>query len=95
MRNVSVKEVKNQNLRNFELGSHESMNVPIWIFIGFQQPDRQESQNWNNDSFRRLPNTSAQCSLATEKHPDADILIKYDVDDSNRGYGPIKEGFRA
>ena len=31
-----LKEVKNQNLRNFDLGSHESMNFPIWIIIGLQ-----------------------------------------------------------
>ena len=42
---VFMKEVNNQNLWNFELGSQESINVPIWITIGFQQRDRQDSQN--------------------------------------------------
>ena len=42
-RSVFMKEVNNQNLWNFELGSQESMNVPIWIIIGFQQHDRQDS----------------------------------------------------
>ena len=32
-RSVFMKEVNNQNLWNFELGSHENMNVPIWIVI--------------------------------------------------------------
>ena len=32
-----MKEVNNQNLWSFDLGSHENMNVPIWIIIGFQQ----------------------------------------------------------
>ena len=41
-RSVFMKEVNNQNLWNFELGSHENMNVPIWIIIGFQQRDRQD-----------------------------------------------------
>ena len=36
-RSVFMKEVKDQNLWNFELGSQEFMNVPIWIMIGFQQ----------------------------------------------------------
>ena len=36
-RSVFMKEVNNQNLWNFELGSQENMNVPIWIIIGFQQ----------------------------------------------------------
>ena len=36
---VCMKEVKIQNVWNFELGSPESMNVTIWIIIGFQQRD--------------------------------------------------------
>ena len=35
-RSVFMKEVRNQNLGNFELGSQENLNVPIWIIIGFQ-----------------------------------------------------------
>ena len=41
-RSVFMKEVDNQNLWNFELGSQESINVPIWIIKGFQQRDRQD-----------------------------------------------------
>ena len=33
---IFMKEVNNQNLCNFELGSQESMNIPMWIIIGFQ-----------------------------------------------------------
>ena len=40
-RSVFMKEVKNQNLRNSELGNHESMNNPGRINIGFQQKERQ------------------------------------------------------
>ena len=72
-RSVFMKEVNNQNLWNFELGSHEYMNVPIWIIIGFQQRDRQDSQNLNNGTFCRLPVISAQCFIGTEKYPDAGI----------------------
>ena len=75
-RSVFMKEVKNQNIWNFELGSQESMNVPIWIIIIFQQQDRQDSQNLNNDTFYRLPVVSAQCVIGTEKYPDAGIVIK-------------------
>ena len=50
-RSVFMKEVNNQKIWNFELGSQENMNVPIWIIIGFQQQDRQDSQNLNNDIF--------------------------------------------
>ena len=54
-RSVFMKEVNNQNLWNFELGSQESMKVLIWMIIGFQQQNRQESQNLNIDTFCRLP----------------------------------------
>ena len=94
-RSVFMKEVNNQNLWNFELGSHENMNVPIWIIIGFQQRDRQDSQNLNNDTFCRLPVVSAQCIIGTEKYPDAGILLNYDDDDYSQGYHQIKEAFKA
>ena len=94
-RSVFMKELNNQNLWNFELGSHENMNVPIWIIIGFQQRDRQDSQNLNNDTFYRLPVVSAQCIIGTEKYPDAGILLNYDDDDYSQGYHQIKEAFKA
>ena len=94
-RSLFTKEVNNQNVWNFELGSHENMNVPIWIIIGFQQRDRQDSQNLNNDTFCRLPVVSAQCIIGTEKYPDAGILLNYDDDDYSQGYHQIKEAFKA
>ena len=94
-RSVFMKEVKNQNHWIFELGSQENMNVPIWIFIGFQQQDRQNSQNLNNDTFCRLPVVSAQCVIGTEKNPDAGISLNYDDDDCAQGYHQIKQAFRA
>ena len=66
-RSVLRKKVKNQNLWNFELGSQESMNVPIWVVIGFQQRDRQDSQNLNNETFCNLPVTSAQAVIGQKK----------------------------
>ena len=94
-RSVFMKEVNNQNVWNFELGSHANMNMPIWIVIGFQQRDRQDSQNLNNDTFCRLPVVSAQCIIGTEKYPDVGILLNYDDDDYSLGYHQIKEAFRA
>ena len=94
-RSVFMKKVNNQNLRKFELGSQENMNVPIWIIIGFQQQDRQDSQNLNNDTFCRLPVVSAQCSIGTEKYPDSAIILNYDGDDYSQGYHQIKEVFTA
>ena len=84
-RSVFIKEVKNQNFWNFELGSQESMNVPIWINIGFQQRDRQDSQKLNEDTFCRLPVVSAQCVIGTEKYTDAGIILNYDDPDYSQG----------
>ena len=90
-----MKELNNQNLGNFELGSQEPMNVPIWIILGFQQRDRQDSQNLNNETFCRLPVTSCQCLIGTEKYPHAGILLNYDDENYSQGYGQIMEAFRA
>ena len=94
-RSVFMKEVNNQNLWIFELGSQENMNVPIWINIGFQQQDRQDSQNLKNDTFCRLPVVSAHCVIGTEKSPDARILLNYIDDDYSQGYHQIEEAFKA
>ena len=92
---VFIKAVRNQNLWNFERGSQESMNVPKWIILGFQQRDRQDSQNLKKDTFRRLPVVSAQCNIGTEKYPDAGNFLIYDADDYSKAYGQIKEASRA
>ena len=94
-RSVFMKQVDNRNVWNFELGSQENMNVPIWIIIGFQQQDRQDSQDLNIDPFCRLPVVSAQCVIGTEKYPDAGMLINYDDDDYSQGYHQNKEVFKA
>ena len=50
-RSVFMKQVSNQKEWIFELGVGESMNIPIWVIIGFQQQDRKDSKNLNNDTF--------------------------------------------
>ena len=72
-----------------------SLNVPIKLIIGFQQKDRQNSQNLNNDTFCVLPVTSAQCIIGTVKYPDAGIFLIYGDDDYSQGYARIKEDFRS
>ena len=66
-RSAFMEEVNTQNLWSFELGTHEGIFIPIWIIIGFQQRERHDSQNMNNDTFYRLPVTSSQCNIGTEK----------------------------
>ena len=88
-RSVFMKEVKNQNLWNFQLGTLEKRNVPIWLIIGFQQRGREHNQNLKSDNFCRLPVVSAQCFIGTEKYPDAGKLLNYDDDDYSQGYHKI------
>ena len=90
-----MKEINNQKLWNLELGSHKNMNVHIWIIIGFQQRDRQDSQILNEDNFFRLSVVNAQCITGTENYPDAGILLIYDDEYYSQGYAHIKQVFRA
>ena len=90
-----MREVNNQNLWNFDLGSQEGMNVPICVIIGFQQRNRQDSQDLNNDFFCILTGTIGQCMIRTKKYSDAGILINYDYDDFSEGDSQIGEAFRA
>ena len=94
-RSVFMKEVNTQNFWTFELGTQEGINIPTWIFVAFQQNDRQHDQNLNNDTFVRLPVISAQVVIGTKRYPDSGILLNYDDDYYSQGYGQIKEAFRA
>ena len=78
---VFKKKLNNQNLWNFELGNHKSMNIPISRDIGIQKRVRQDSPDLNSDTFCRLPVVSAQCVLDSEKFADAGISLKNDNDD--------------
>ena len=75
--------------------TQEGINIPIWIFVIFKQSDKQHDQNLSNDTFCRLPDTSAQCIIGTELYPDSAIFSNYDDEDCFQGYGQIKEAFRA
>ena len=58
-RSVFMKEVITQTFWTFELGTQERINVPIWVFVAFQEMNKQNDQNLNNDTFVRLPVLSA------------------------------------
>ena len=94
-RSVFMKEVNTQNLWTFESGTQEGINVPIWIFVAFQQNDRQNDQNLNNDTFYRPLVTSAQCIIGTEKYLDSGMFRNYNDDNYSQGYGQIKEAFKT
>ena len=90
-----MKEVNNQEVWNLELGSENNMNVPIRIIIGFQQQDRQDSQNLNDDTFCKLPVVSAQCILGAKKYLVAAILLNYNDDNYSQRYHQSKDGFKV
>ena len=90
-----MKEVNTQNLWTFEISTQEGINIPLWIYIGFQQNDRQNDQYLNNDTFYRLPIVSAQCIIGNEKYPDTGISPNFNEDDYSQGYHQIKGAFRA
>ena len=90
-RSVFMKEVNTQNLWTFELGTQECINVPIWIFVAFQQNDRQNDQNLNNDTFYRPLVTSAQCIIGTEKYPDSSISLNYTMTTILKVMGKLKK----
>ena len=90
-----MKEVNTQTFWIFELGTQEGINVPIWSNVVFQKSDRQHDHNLPNDTFYRMPVTSAQCIIGTEKNPDSAILFNYNDDEYGQGYGQTKETFNA
>ena len=71
---VFKKELNTQNFWSFELGSRD-IDVPIRIYLVFQQNDRQHDQNLNNDTLCRVPVTSAHCYSGTKRYPDSGIFI--------------------
>ena len=77
------------------MGTQEGINVPIWIFVGFQHNDRQHDQNLNSDNFVRLPIINAQNIIGTGKYHNFAILLNYNHDDYSQGYAQIKETFKA
>ena len=57
--------------------------------------ERHNSQNINNNTFYRLPVTSAHVVIGKERYPDKSLLLNYAHDIYCQGYGKIKEAFRA
>ena len=75
-RSVFMKEMNTQNLWTFELVT-PGINVPIWMIVGFQKRERQDSQNLNKDTFYMPPVTIAQCVISTVKYPVSAFGKKY------------------
>ena len=81
-----MKELITQSSWIIDLATQESINVPIWIIVDFQQRVRQNSQNFNNDTFQRSPVITVQCNIGTERYLDSAIFLNYVDDDYSQGY---------
>ena len=46
-RSVLMKEINTQIFWTFELGTQEGINIPVWIYVVFQQNDRQHDPGKN------------------------------------------------
>ena len=73
------------------MATPKGIKVSIWIFAGFQQMDRQGSQNLNIDTFFKPPVTSAHVVFGTERYPDNSLSLNYDNYDYTQAYGHIKK----
>ena len=56
------------------MGTQQGIKLRKWIFVGFQEKDRRDSQKLNNDTFYRPPVTNAQCNIGIKEHPDSAIF---------------------
>ena len=90
-----MKEVKTKSFWTFELSIQEGVNVPMRIYVVFQQNDRQHDQILNNDTFVRLSVITAQVVIGTERYPDTGNILNYNDDDYFQGYGQVKEAFKV
>ena len=75
-----MKEVKNQNLWNFELGSQERMIVPVWIIIGLQR-SAGILLPYDDDNYSQ---GYAQIKEAFRASTKEDIIQPYTTDDDFR-----------
>ena len=55
--------------------------------VGFQEKDRQDSQDAKNGTFCRLSVVWAQSIIESEKYPDAAMLTSFVHDESSLVYG--------
>ena len=94
-RSVFMNEVKTQKFWIFQLGTQQGINIPIWIFIGFQQKDWHNSQKLHDDTFHRPPVRSVRNIIRTEKSPDSVVLKNFDDNSYSQGCGQIEAAFRA
>ena len=59
-----MKGVTTENNRTFELVAGESVDVPIYVVVGFMQRDQFNQQHQKNGTFCRPSVVNAQCIIS-------------------------------
>ena len=89
-----MKGVTTENNRSFEHSVGDSIDVPIYVIVGFMQNDQFNQQHQNSDKFYRPSVINAQCNISSEKVPEAGINCECAVDNYSQAYGEIVSCFR-
>ena len=79
-RSSYMKDLTTENNWSFELGVGDGIEIPTYVIVGFMQRDQFNQQHRNNDTFYRPSVLNAQCSIGSEKLPDARINCNYAFD---------------
>ena len=83
-----------QSVWNFELGTEEGTNNPIWILVGFQQMDGQNSRNLKNHTIYIPPVTGTHVVIDKRRYLDNSLFLNYDDAEYSQGY-VRKRGFQG
>ena len=92
-RSSYMKDVTTKNNWTFEFGVEDGIEIPIYVIVGFMQRDQFNEHYHNNDSFYRQSVVIAQCSIGSEKFPDAGINCRYAIDKYSQAYGEVVSCF--
>ena len=91
-RTTYMKDVKTEKNWTFELGVGDSIDLPIFIILGFMQRDQFNQQHQNNNTFHRPSVVSAQTIIGRENFPGRNC--SYVIDKFSQAYGGIASCFR-
>ena len=92
-RTVFRKDVNTNMNWTFELGNsggEAAQSTPIFVIVGFQARNKNDSQTHNNATFDRLPISNAVFKIGSEMNPDDGIDCDYDRDKYDQAYSEIE-----
>ena len=89
-----VKDITSENNWSFELGVGDSVDMPIYVIVGFMQRDQFNQQHQNNDTIYRPSVVKAQCIVGSEKFPDTGRNCNFAIEKFLQEKGEIVSCFR-